>query len=102
VANIVRVNVHFRDLQHIILHLITVLQFLTPVFYLLSLIPEAVRPWVYLNPLAILMDAFHDVLYRNQMPNMPALLALFVLTCVILSLATAMFNRSKRTFAEAL
>jgi lipopolysaccharide transport system permease protein len=96
------VNVRFRDLQHIILHLITVLQFLTPVFYPLSLIPEAVRPWVYLNPLAILMDAFHDVLYRNQMPNMPALLALFVLTCVILSLATAMFNRSKRTFAEAL
>jgi ABC-type polysaccharide/polyol phosphate export permease len=48
------------------------------------------------------MDAFHDVLYRNQMPNAPALLALFVLSCVVLSLATAMFNRYKQTFAEAL
>ena len=96
------VNVRFRDLQHIIVHLITVLQFLTPIFYPMSLIPDAFRPWAYLNPLAILMDAFHDVLYRNQMPNAPALLALFVLSCVVLSLATAMFNRYKQTFAEAL
>jgi ABC-type polysaccharide/polyol phosphate export permease len=96
------VNVRFRDLQHIIVHLLTVLQFLTPVFYPMSVIPEWIRPVVYLNPLSILMDAFHDVLYRNQMPNAPALLVLFVLTCVVLCLATAMFNRYKPTFAEAL
>lgn len=96
------VNVRFRDLQHIIVHLLTVLQFLTPVFYPMSVIPESIRPIAYLNPLSILMDAFHDVLYRNQMPNGPALLALFVLTCVVLCLATAMFNRYKPTFAEAL
>jgi ABC-2 type transport system permease protein len=29
-------NVRFRDLQHIIIHLLTVLQFLTPIFYPLS------------------------------------------------------------------
>lgn len=96
------VNVRFRDLQHIIVHLITVLQFLTPVFYPMSVIPEWARPIAYLNPLSVLMDAFHDVLYRNQMPNAPALLALLVLTCVVLCVATAMFNRYKPTFAEAL
>jgi len=96
------VNIHFRDLQHIILHLLTVFQFLTPVFYPLSIIPDAFRPWVYLNPLTVLMDAFHDVLYRNQMPNAPALLALFVLASAVLSFAAALFNRYKQTFAEAL
>ena len=96
------VNVRFRDLQHIILHLLTVLQFLTPIFYPVSLVPDGFRQWLYLNPIAPLMDAFHDVLYRNHMPNANALLVLFVLTCVVLTFATAMFNRCKPTFAEAL
>ena len=34
--------------------------------------------------------------------NVTRLLALLVLTCVVLCLATAMFNRYKPTFAEAL
>ena len=96
------VNIHFRDLQHIVLHLLTVLQFLTPVFYPVRLIPEVLRPWVLLNPLAVLMDAYHDVLYANRMPNGSALVAVLAFTCVVLSLATAMFNRYKQTFAEAL
>ena len=56
------VNIYFRDLQHIMIHLLTVLLFLTPVFYPVSLVPEWLRPWALLNPLAILMSAFQDVL----------------------------------------
>jgi ABC-type polysaccharide/polyol phosphate export permease len=96
------INIHFRDLQHLILHLLTVLQFLTPIFYPLSIVPDAFRPWAFLNPLTVLMDAFHDVLYRNQLPHAPALIALFALAWVVLSFATALFNRYKQTFAEAL
>ena len=95
-------NVYFRDLQHLITHLLMVLLFLTPVFYPVSFIPELFRPWALANPLAILVTAYHDVLYWNRFPNWPSLLALLVLACVILSLASAMFRRSKQTFAEAL
>jgi ABC-type polysaccharide/polyol phosphate export permease len=95
-------NIHFRDLQHIVLHVITVLQFLTPVFYPASLIPEPLRPWVFMNPLALLVSAFHDVLYFNRLPSWPPLLGLLAGSGVVLSLATVMFNRYKRTFAEAL
>lgn len=95
-------NVRFRDLQHIIIHLLTVLQFLTPVFYPVNLIPESLRPWALANPLAVLMAAFHDVLYWNRFPSWPPLLALLALAGVVLSVATAMFSRYKQTFAEAL
>jgi ABC-type polysaccharide/polyol phosphate export permease len=96
------VNVFFRDLQHIILHLLTIMQFLTPVFYPVTLVPEPLRPIVFVNPLAVLIAAYHDVLYWNRLPNIPSLLGLLVVACVVLSLATAMFNRYKQTFAEAL
>lgn len=95
-------NVRYRDVQHIILHLLTVLQFLTPIFYSVSLIPEPLRAWAFLNPLTIVFSAFQDVLYFNQFPRWPPLLGLLIASCVLLSVATTMFIRSKQTFAEAL
>ena len=95
-------NVYYRDLQHIILHLLTVAQFLTPIFYPASLIPEPFRAWVFVNPLAVLTSAFQDVLYFNRVPPWPPLLALLLLAGVILSVAATMFARSKQTFVEAL
>jgi ABC-type polysaccharide/polyol phosphate export permease len=95
-------NVYFRDLQHIILHLLTVVQFLTPVFYPVALIPETFRPWAMMNPLAVLISAYHDVLYYNRVPSWPPLVGVLVVAGVVLSLAAAMFNRHKQTFAEAL
>lgn len=95
-------NIYFRDLQHIIFHLLTILQFLTPVFYPVTLIPEPFRAWALVNPLAVLMSAFQDVLFFNRPPPWPPLLGLLILACVVLSGATRMFTRYKRTFAEAL
>ena len=95
-------NVHFRDLQHIIVHLLTVAQFLTPIFYPASFIPASLRPWAFLNPLAVLISAFQDVLYGNRIPPWPPLVALFVLGVVMLAASTMIFARYQQTFAEAL
>ena len=95
-------NVYFRDLQHIILHLLTVAQFVTPIFYPASLIPGPLRPWALASPLAILTSAFQDVLYFNRLPPWPPLLALLLLAGVVLAVAAPMFARYKQTFAEAL
>jgi lipopolysaccharide transport system permease protein len=95
-------NVYFRDLQHIILHLLTVAQFLTPIFYPASLIPDSLRAWAFANPLAVLFSAFQDVLYWNRIPPWPPLLALLLLAVAMLSVAATMFARYKQTFAEAL
>jgi len=95
-------NVHFRDLQHIIVHLLTVAQFLTPIFYPASFIPESLRPWAFLNPLAVLFSAFQDVLYWDRVPAWPPLVVLFVLGVVMLAASTMIFARYQQTFAEAL
>jgi len=96
------VNVHYRDFQHIIGHVLTVLQFVTPILYPLALVPEGLRPWTLLNPLTTLVGGFQDVLYWNRVPPWTPLLGLLALSCVILSVATLMFSRYKRSFAEAL
>ena len=95
-------DVQFRDLQHIILHVLTVLQFLTPIFYPVSLIPEPFRAWALLNPLAVLVSSFHDVLYFNRFPPWPPLIGLGLASVLVVSLAATVFARSQQTFAEAL
>src|SRR5262249_24987723 len=66
-------NVFFRDLQHIIVHLLTILQFLPPIFYPLPLVPEPFRAWAFMNPLTVLIPAFQDVLFFNRLPAWPPL-----------------------------
>jgi lipopolysaccharide transport system permease protein len=95
-------DVHFRDLQHIVLHLLMILQFLTPIFYPLTLIPRPLRAWAFANPLTILVSSYQDVLYFNRLPRWLPLVGLFLVACVVLSGATAMFDRYKHSFAETL
>jgi lipopolysaccharide transport system permease protein len=95
-------NVYYRDLQHILLHVLTLLMFLTPVFYPAELVPEAFRPFVLLNPVAVVISSFHDVLFFGQAPALGPLAGVLALACVILWLAMAYFTRQKATFAEAL
>lgn len=95
-------NVYYRDLQHILLHVLTVLQFLTTVFYPASLIPEALRPFALLNPLAVLVSAYHDVLFFGRAPAAGPLLGLLLLAYVVLWVGMGYFMRQKATFAEAL
>jgi lipopolysaccharide transport system permease protein len=75
---------------------------LTPVFYPQTLIPEPFRAWAFVNPLAVLISAFQDVLFFNRLPRWLPLVGLLLFTCVVLSLAATMFTRYKQTFAEAL
>jgi ABC-type polysaccharide/polyol phosphate export permease len=95
-------NVYFRDLQHIIPHLLLVLQFLTPIFYPLSLVPEPLRPWLVLNPLSPLITSFQNVLFFNQAPRWSSMIGLLLFTVLVLAVAVPTFARYKRTFAESL
>jgi lipopolysaccharide transport system permease protein len=95
-------NVYYRDLQHILLHVLTVLLFLTPVFYPAALVPEPFRPLAALNPVAVLVSGFHDALFFGRAPSPAPLAGLGALACVILWLSMGYFTRQKATFAEAL
>lgn len=96
------VNVFFRDLQHILFHLLTLLQFVTPIFYSLAFVPEPLQFLAQLNPLAILIGSFQDVLFFGRLPNPWSLSALLVLSGLVVWLGATYFNRHKASFAEAL
>jgi len=61
-------TVHFRDLGHLIQVGLTLLYWMTPVIYTLSMIPDAYRKYFYANPLVSMLAMYTDPLLHGRFP----------------------------------
>jgi homopolymeric O-antigen transport system permease protein len=60
-------QVFIRDIEHILLPVLMILMYLTPILYPLSLVPESMRPWVAANPFGYLVGRLRDALLEGQL-----------------------------------
>ncbi len=59
-------QVFIRDIEHILLPVLMILMYLTPILYPLSLVPDRMRPWVAANPFGYLVGRLRDALLEGQ------------------------------------
>jgi len=59
-------QVFVRDIEHILLPVLMILMYLTPILYPLSLVPESLRPWVAANPFGYLVGRLRDALLDGR------------------------------------
>lgn len=59
----------FRDVRHLVDVALAVLFWATPIVYESSRIPESIRPWARLSPLAPYVTAYHDIFYYQRWPG---------------------------------
>ena len=95
-------NVRFRDTQHLVGLLAMVAFYLTPVFYSARMVPEEYQFIYSINPMAIIIHAYRDVVIQNQWPDFMALLVLSASSALVLVGAYWFFNRMSVQFAEEL
>ncbi len=55
-------GVYLRDVSQIVGIVVTATMFLTPIFYPLSIVPPAFHKFIYLNPLAFIVDQVRSLL----------------------------------------
>ncbi len=60
-------QVFIKDVEHILLPVLMILMYLTPILYPLSMVPENVRPWVAANPFGYLVDRLRDALLDGRL-----------------------------------
>ena len=60
-------QVFIRDIEHILLPVLMILMYLTPILYPLSLVPEEMRPWVAANPFGYLVERLRDALLDGRL-----------------------------------
>lgn len=101
-------TVYFRDLQYILGIVAMAWQFLTPVMYSQQMVeeqlgghPALMQIW-NLNPTTPLINAYRDILYYKQPPQLSTLLSATVLGVVVCVVGYIVFRILQKGFAEEL
>lgn len=95
-------GVFIRDIGQITSVISVVLMFLAPVFYPVTALPEAYRPWVYANPLTFVIEQSRAVLFANAAPDAIPLLRYYVIAIVFMAFGYWWFQKTRRGFADVL
>jgi len=108
-------NVYYRDVATALPVAFSLLMYLSPVIYPLTLVKEkllvnqAAGEWsnilytVYtLNPLAGIIDAFQHVVLRGLPPDLSAMWPGMLLTLVLLPISYLIFKRAESHFADVI
>lgn len=96
------VGVLVRDVNHVLAFAVTMLLFLSAVFFPVSQLPPAWRPWLMLNPLVTIIDDVRRVTIEGLAPKWTAWLLVTALSAAMASAGLAWFLKVKRWLADAM
>jgi len=75
-------NVFFRDVQSMLTLILQIWFYASPIIYPVTLVPENLRPYYFLNPMAGILEAYRAVLLYQTLPGnyllISGLISLFV------------------------
>ena len=74
----------------------------TPIVYRLSDLPANLQVIMQLNPMTHLINAYRDIFYYHQMPDMRMLLILLGISVVLTIIGYFIFKKLQKGFAEEL
>jgi lipopolysaccharide transport system permease protein len=95
------INVFSRDIGHAANVFLQFWFWMTPVIYPVSIIPNALKPWLWMNPMALLVEGYQNVLVFSMPP--PASIGYVLLVSVmLLLLGWWVFRRAAHEMVDVL
>lgn len=95
-------GVYIRDIQQISGTLATLLLFLSPVFYSISILPDNLQLLIRFNPITVIVEACRSVVIFGEQPNYIYLSVYSVVALFVAVIGFSLFNRMRRGFADVL
>lgn len=95
-------GVYLRDIRQMTNVIVTMLQFLSPVFYSVTRIPEPYRFFMYLNPMTFIIEESRAVMVWGELPDFKGLLVLYIASLTFAWLGFSWFQKTKKGFADVL
>ncbi len=95
-------GVYLRDLPQLVSVGLTVLMFLSAVFYPISALPERWQPLLRANPLVLVIEQTRRVLVQGEQPAGAYLLLAIPLTALGCELSFRLFQKARRGFADVI
>jgi lipopolysaccharide transport system permease protein len=92
-------NVKYRDFQYTVPFLIQIWMFASPVVYASSLVPESLRVWYGLNPMAGVIEGFRWALLGTGAPSAMVLVSVGMVIVLLVS-GMFYFRRMEQYYAD--
>ncbi|WP_297457223.1 ABC transporter permease [Persephonella sp.] len=94
-------NVFVRDIDRLASLLLTLVMYLTPIFYKIQMVPQEYRSYFYLNPMVHVIDLWRDIFMRGTI-NSFNLIWGSIDILIFLAISIAIYKKLHYKFAEYL
>lgn len=95
-------NVFIRDIGQIVPIVLQLGWWFTPIVYPVSIVPKVILPWMQLNPMYWIVQAFQNAILFNKPPAWIALSCICLAAFVLLRLALILFRRASSEMVDVL
>ncbi|MBK8015758.1 MAG: ABC transporter permease [Betaproteobacteria bacterium] len=93
---------YVRDIGQLVNIAVTVLLFMSPIFYPASVLPKEIRPLLFLNPLTFIIEQVRDVVVVGNNPAWFRLGAYALVSLCVAQAGFSWFQKTRRGFADVL
>ncbi len=94
------INVYVKDVEYIVVFLLNLFFYATPVLYTTELFEGPIL-WIFkLNPMAHLINAYRDIFYIHQIPELMNLGVLLLISLATVFVGFKIFKKLEKRFAE--
>ncbi len=92
--------VYLRDISQMIGLITLALLFVSPVFYPVSSLPEALQPLLYLNPITWVIEQVRGAILWGELPDLEGYIKYTVIAFLVAWLGVVWFQRLRPGFAD--
>ena len=91
-----------RDVAHLMISVVPVLMFATPIFYSIDDVPPGVRLFIHLNLIGNYVEMVRDTLIHGHLPNPYLYLGTVLVSLVVFRFGYRFFQRYKAIFVDVI
>jgi len=96
-------NAYYRDVRHAVPFALQVWMFSSPVIYSTRSIPDWLQPlYLVVNPMAVIVDGYRQVILRKAMPDLEMLGLLTLMVAALFVVCYWFFKRVERNMADVI
>lgn len=94
--------VYLKDIKEVIAVILQVWFWVTPIVYVVEILPGWVQQGMQFNPFFVLVEAYRGLIMRQQLPDVLPLALLALVTLGLLGLALWLLGRTERDLRDCL
>jgi len=93
-------NLLYRDVQYLLSMILLLWMYVTPVIFPADLVPEKYRLVFQINPMAVIINAYRQVILAGGPPKYSSLIIAFIVSLMTLLIGLKYFKSREKIFAD--